>query len=226
MDNREINKPYYDFCADCIKHKKYKERMLPNDEIYECIRRVGLQFPNYLVMLESFIHVLDMFEEYIIGTRSKVNTRNMYICGSVYASLFFIGFAIEAAELHKLYIYVLASTGILYDAYHPEDGKFTDDPDELVKLIEEFRKDVNKAKLPYYALNISYYFAMASAIISNLPAYVPNYEGMRRAGDIIIRRNARLCRTRRKHHDAAKIITQLNQWRIQPIVEVDKHESD
>lgn len=226
MDKYDTNKLYYNFCAACINHRKYAERMMPNDEIYNCVYRVGRQFPNGAAMLKSFMPVLDMFEDFVTGTRHPVNIRNMFICGTVYASLFFIGFAIKPTELHEVRVYIDAITGCLHDVYHPSDGNFIDDPEGLVELINKFKEEVNLAYTGHYILPNYSYFALASAIITNFPAYVPEYEDMQRAGDIIIRRHARLCRTRRKHHDAAEIITQNNLWRIQRIVEDDNHESD
>lgn len=226
MDKYDTNKLYYNFCAACINHRKYAERMMPNDEIYNCVYRVGRQFPNDVAMLKSFMPVLDMFEDFVTGTRNPINIRNMFICGSVYASLFFIGFAIRPTELHEVRVYIDAITGCLYDVYHPSDGKFIDDPKGLVELINKFKEESNIVYTGHHILPNYSYFALASAIITNLPAYVPEYEDMQRAGDIIIRRNARICRTRRKHHDAAEIITQNNLWRIQRIVEDDNHESD
>ena len=226
MDNYDTNKLYYDFCSACIDHKKYAEKLMTNDEVYKCVCRVGRQFPNDASMLRSFIPVLDMFEDYITGAKNPTNIRNMFICGSVYAALFFIGFAIKPKELHEVRAYINAITGCLYDIYHPSDGKFIDEPKVLVDVIRVFKEE---AKLAYdrkhFLPNYSY-FVMVLGIISNLPAYVPDYEDMQRAGDIIIRRHARLCRTRRKHHDAAEIITQNNLWRIQRIVEDDNYESD
>lgn len=226
MDKYDTNKLYYNFCAACLNHRKYAERMMPNDEIYNCVYRVGRQFPNDAAMLKSFMPVLDMFEDFVTGTRNPINIRNMFICGSVYASLFFIGFAIRPTELHEVRVYIDAITGCLYDVYHPSDGKFIDDPKGLVELINKFKEESNIVYTGHHILPNYSYFALVSAIITNLPAYVPEYEDMQRAGDIIIRRNARICRTRRKHHDAAEIITQNNLWRMQRIVEDDNHESD
>lgn len=234
MDNYDTNKLYYNFCEACLNHRKYAEKLMPNDEIYNCVYRVGRQFPNDAAMLKSFMPVLDMFEDFVTGTKNPINIRNMFICGSVYASLFFIGFAIRLTELHEVRVYIDALTRCLYDVYHPSDGRFVDDPNGLVGLIDKFKEEVElvyaDGPFPNYiseyeAIRVSY-TAVASAIITNLPAYVPDYEDMQRAGDIIIRRNARLCRTRRKHHDAAEIITRNNLWRIQRIVEDDNHESD
>ena len=108
----------------------------------------------------------------------------------------------------------------------PADGKFIDDPKVLVDVIRVFKEEAELAYDRKHFLPNYSYFVMVSCIISILPVYVPDYEDMQRAGDLIIRRNARLCRTRRKQHDAAEVITQNNQWRIQRIVEDDKHEPD